>query len=67
MSAILERIQYILGGGDEVSMHKVKKVVNQADRVSKLEKCTTSGYTAYRCTLKDAGTPWSWIKAMSSV
>ena len=27
----------ILEGGDEVSMHEVKKVVNQAYRVSKLE------------------------------
>ena len=29
----------ILKGGDEVSMHEVKRVVKQADRVSKLEKC----------------------------
>ena len=29
----------ILEGGDEVSMHEVKRVIKQADRVSKLEKC----------------------------
>ena len=29
----------ILEGGDEVSMQEVKRVVKQADRVSKLEKC----------------------------
>ena len=29
----------ILEDGDEVSMHEVKRVVKQADRVSKLEKC----------------------------
>ena len=29
----------ILEGGDEVSMREVKRVVKQADRVSKLEKC----------------------------
>ena len=28
----------ILEGGDEVSMHEVKRVIKQADRVSKLEK-----------------------------
>ena len=30
----------ILEGDDEVSMHEVKRVVKQVDRVSKLEKCT---------------------------
>ena len=29
----------ILEGSDEVSMHEVKRVVKQADRISKLEKC----------------------------
>ena len=29
----------ILDGGDEVSMHEVKRVIKQADRVRKLEKC----------------------------
>ena len=29
----------ILEGGDEVSMQEVKRVVKQADKVSKLEKC----------------------------
>ena len=72
----------ILEGGDEVSMQEVKRVVNQADTVSKLDSwgygqrrelgqtCTTSRYTAYRWAqgpLKDAGTSRSWIKAVSSL
>ena len=29
----------ILEGGDDLSMHEVKRVIKQADRVSKLDKC----------------------------
>ena len=36
----------ILEGG-EVSMHEVKKVVKQADRASKLEKCRERGPLIY--------------------
>ena len=32
----------ILGSGDEVSTHEVKRVIKQADRVRKLEKCRDS-------------------------
>ena len=49
----------------------IVEVVNKGGGWARLMGlCTKSGYTAYRWAqgpLKDAGTSWSWIKAVSSV